>query len=124
MSVSDPTMVCLYVRNVPASAAFWSRLLARVPVESSDGFAMYVLEGGARLALWDLSELGQEASGGGGGELCMVASDPAAVDTAHADWQGWGVRMLHPPLDLPFGRTFLAADPDGHRVRVYAPPAA
>ncbi|WP_338112929.1 hypothetical protein [Sphingomonas sanguinis] len=28
--------------------------------------------------------------------------------------------MLMPPTDRPFGRSFVALDPDGHRVRVYA----
>ena len=30
----------------------------------------------------------------------------------------------HGPTDMEFGRTFVALDPDGHRLRVFAPAAA
>ena len=31
-----------------------------------------------------------------------------------------GVKILQPPTDMDFGRTFVALDPDGHRLRVFA----
>ncbi len=30
-----------------------------------------------------------------------------------------GVRILTPPFDGPFGRTFVMADPDGYRITIY-----
>lgn len=32
--------------------------------------------------------------------------------------------MLQPLTDSGFGLTFTAADPDGHRLRVFSPPQA
>jgi hypothetical protein len=29
--------------------------------------------------------------------------------------------VLQRPVDLDFGRTFVVLDPDGHRLRVFAP---
>ncbi len=47
--------------------------------------------------------------------------EATAVDTTHADWSGRGLTILQRPTDMDFGRTFLAIDPDGHRLRVFAP---
>lgn len=49
-------------------------------------------------------------------------SDPKnqeIVDALHAEWLGKGATILMRPTDLDFGRSFVAADPDGHRLRVY-----
>jgi hypothetical protein len=31
------------------------------------------------------------------------------------------VSIIQEPTDMDFGRTFVGLDPDGHRVRVFAP---
>jgi predicted enzyme related to lactoylglutathione lyase len=49
--------------------------------------------------------------------------DNAAVDQTHADWRERGLKVAQPPTDMEFGRTFVALDPDGHRLRVFAPAA-
>jgi hypothetical protein len=39
-----------------------------------------------------------------------------------AIWRAWkanGVEMVSEPSDKPFGREFLAKDPDGHYLSVY-----
>jgi len=41
------------------------------------------------------------------------------VDVIYDEWKAKGVTILMPPADLDFGRCFVAADPDGHRLRVY-----
>jgi predicted enzyme related to lactoylglutathione lyase len=43
------------------------------------------------------------------------------VEALHADWQGLGVPIAQPPATLDFGRSFVALDPDGHRLRVFKP---
>ncbi len=59
----------------------------------------------------------------GGAELGIRLDDDAAVEAAYADWSQRGIAILQSPVDLDFGRTFTAADPDGHRLRVFAPAA-
>ena len=52
-----------------------------------------------------------------------TVDNAAAVDTTHAAWRGRGLTILQLPTDMDFGRTFVAADPDGHRLRVFVPAA-
>ena len=61
------------------------------------------------------------AAAGGGSELAFTAED---VDAVHADWAARGLPIAQEPTDMDFGRTFVALDPDGHRLRVFAPAAA
>ena len=39
----------------------------------------------------------------------------------HEAWVSRGVTIAQAPTDLDFGRTFVALDPDGHRLRVFRP---
>ena len=51
-------------------------------------------------------------------DFLLAAS--AAVDELHIDWWDRGARIVLPPADEDGGRSFLARDPDGNRLRVYA----
>ncbi len=56
----------------------------------------------------------------GGSELSLSDVDRETVDRLHAEWTGQGVEMALEPTELDFGYTFVATDPDGHRLRVCA----
>ncbi len=115
------SLVILYVDSPAASAAFYQSLLDRTPIEQSPTFAMFKLDGGAALGLWSRHTVEPAAeAAGGGGEIAFIADD---VDRAYTDWAGRGLPILQPPTDLDFGRTFVALDPDGHRLRVFKPGA-
>ncbi|MDQ0474146.1 VOC family protein [Labrys wisconsinensis] len=117
----DINHVILYVDNPPASADFYAGLLDRKPVESSPAFALFVMEGGLKLGLWSRHTVEPAATaGGGGGEVAFSVARTGTVDALHADWRERGLSILQPPTDMDFGRTFVALDPDGHRLRVYA----
>jgi len=60
------------------------------------------------------------AATGGGSELGFKLATAAAVDQTRAAWSAKGAAIALPPTDLDFGRSFVALDPDGHRLRVYA----
>ena len=118
----DPNFVLLYVDNPPSSAAFYADLLGKQPVESSTTFAMFALSSGVMLGLWSRKTVQPAAtSAAGGGELAIAVADRDAVETAHADWSKRGLKIAQVPTDMDFGRTFVALDPDGHRLRVFAP---
>jgi predicted enzyme related to lactoylglutathione lyase len=120
--MTDPTFVILYVADPRASAAFWGDLFGRTPVELADTFAMLPLRDGLMLGLWKADDVAPATTvTGGGAEICLSLADRAAVDTTHADWAGRGLAILQPPSEMDFGYTFPAADPDGHRIRVYRP---
>lgn len=118
--------VLLYVADPLASAALYRRLLGRPPVDASPGFALFALPGGAMLGLWRREAVLPPADGApGAGELALaLAGGRAAVDACHADWIAQGLAMLQAPTALDFGYTFTAQDPDGHRLRVFAPEGA
>ena len=120
----DPNYVLLYVVNVPASAAFYAELLGREPVESHPTFALFVLGSGVKLGLWLKSNVEPAAAGSiGGSELAFTVADAQAVHARHEAWAQRGLSIAQAPTELDFGLTFVALDPDGHRLRVFTPNA-
>ncbi len=121
----DANFIILYVDSPLASARFYAGLLGHEPLESSATFAMFALPSGIMLGLWSRHTVEPTAgAAGGGAEIAMTVTDAAAVDAAHADWAARGLAIPQVPTDLDFGRTFVALDPDGHRLRVFAPAQA
>jgi predicted enzyme related to lactoylglutathione lyase len=116
----SPTFILLYVADNAVSVPFYTTLLGRPPVESAPTFAMFALDGGMMLGLWRKDGVAPPANPPGGHELAFTTPD---LDATHTTWQAQGIQILQPPTDMDFGRTFLALDPDGHRLRVLTPPA-
>lgn len=120
----DPTFVILYASNPTASAAFYADLLGKPPVEASASFAMFALESGVMLGLWGRDGVQPPATAAAGAaELAFTVADGDALRAAYADWRRRGLEILQPPTVMDFGETFAARDPDGHRLRVFAPAA-
>lgn len=117
-----PHFVLLYVDDPQASAAFYARLLDRQPLESSPNFVMFELAPGLRLGLWARRNVEPTPNGAGGaGELAMAVATKEEVEALCADRKRKGATILQEPVTKDFGLTFLAADPDGHRLRVFCP---
>lgn len=120
--MTDTSFVILYVDNPSRSAAFYADLLAREPIESSATFAMFALREGTMLGLWSRHAVAPApGASGGGAEIAFTVERAAQVDEMHERWRGKGLAVAQAPTDLDFGRTFVALDPDGHRLRVFAP---
>jgi predicted enzyme related to lactoylglutathione lyase len=118
--MSDPNFVILYVESPAASAAFYGTLLGKTPVESSPTFALFALDSGIMLGLWSRHTVEPAAAATGGGcEIGFSVADRDAVDAAHDNWRGRGLPILQSPTEMDFGRSFVVADPDGHRLRVF-----
>ncbi|MDR6769374.1 VOC family protein [Azospirillum sp. BE72] len=113
--------VLLHVDSPAASAAFYADLLGRPPVEASPTFAMFKAGDGLMLGLWSRHTVEPAATMPGGSEIAFTVADEAAVHDLHADWSARGLTILQPPTTMDFGHTFVARDPDGHRLRVFAP---
>jgi hypothetical protein len=72
------------------------------------------------LGLWSRRTVVPAAvAGEGGAELAITVAN-GAVDATFAYWTARGLTMAQPPTTMDFGRTFVALDPDGHRLRVFA----
>jgi len=120
----NPNFVLLYVENPTASAAFYAKVVGQPPVEASPTFAMFALASGLMLGLWSKHTVEPAAQPHfGGSELGFRVADADAVRALHANWVAQGVPIAQPPTELDFGHTFVALDPDGHRLRVFAPSA-
>jgi predicted enzyme related to lactoylglutathione lyase len=115
----------LFVDSPPASGAFYKALLNREPVEASATFTLFALDSGLMLGLWSRHTAEPHpGAAAGGGEIGLTVDSYGDVDTTFEDWKKRGVSILQPPVDMDFGRTFVALDPDGHRLRVFAPAPA
>ena len=116
--------VLLYVDSPPDSAKFYAGLLDVPIIDQSPTFAMLPLREGVMLGLWSRHTAEPRPTAeAGGSEIAFTVADPAAVNDVHADWSRRGLRVLQAPTAMDFGTTFVALDPDGHRLRVFAPVA-
>lgn len=121
--------VLLYVDSPAASEAFYAKLLGKAPLESSPTFAMFALgdDDALRrnesmfLGLWKRDTVAPAPqAAAGGSEFAFVVPTPDDVRRVHDEWRAKGVTILQTPVKMDFGTTFAAADPDGHRIRVFA----
>ena len=119
--MTNTNILLFYVTDPQVSRRFYADLLGLEPVEESPTFVLFMLPSGLALGLWGAGGV-QPApiATGGGSELGFRVSSNAEVDGIHADWQAKGAEIAMTPTDLDFGRSFVALDPDGHRLRVYA----
>lgn len=115
------TYLLLYVDSPATSAHFYSRLLDKPPVELSPTFALFILDSGLKLGLWSRHTVEPSPQAlPGAAELGFAVDNPAEVDRLHQRWSELGQPILLAPIALDFGYTFVAVDPDGHRLRVFA----
>ncbi|WP_371356692.1 VOC family protein [Pseudomonas chlororaphis] len=120
--IATSTYLLLYVDSPATSANFYSRLLDRPPVELSPTFALFILDSGLKLGLWSRQDVEPATQvAGGGGELALAVTDNQTVDRLHSQWAESGVSIAQDPTSLDFGYTFVALDPDGHRLRMFCP---
>lgn len=116
-----PTYYLLHVASPKTSSEFYTELFGRSPVEVSPTFALFVLDGGIKVGLWSKATVEPATAGAPGAlELGVALKTPAEVDSFGADWIRRGKPLLQVPTDMDFGRSLMVADPDGHRIRVFA----
>jgi len=112
----------LYVEDPIASAAFYEKLLRALPVEASPGFAMFALTEPTMLGLWKRADVLPKVSAPTGcNELGFHVESQTIVEQFFEAAKQIGAKVLQEPTQMDFGYTFTVADPDGHRLRVFAP---
>jgi predicted enzyme related to lactoylglutathione lyase len=113
----------LYVEDPLKSAAFYEKLLRAKPVDASPGFAVFNLAAPTMLGLWKRADvLPKVTVPTGCNELSFDVANNADVDEFFAFAKLCGAEVLQVPVQMDFGYTFTVADPDGHRLRVFATP--
>ena len=122
--MSLPNFFILYVNDAIVSTRFYTELLGKPPIDASPSFAMFALESGFTLAVWSRHTVEPAVTETGSGvEVVFTVSDDAEVDERYSDWRRRGVQISQSPVKSDFGYTFVALDPDMHRLRVFAPTA-
>ena len=121
--MTDIGFILLYVEDPALSEKFYARLFGRPANESSPSFVMFAMPSGLMFGLWRRANVAPAATPSGGGELAFALEDRPTVEARHIEWRDLGIKILQPPTALDFGYAFTAADPDGHRLRVFAPEA-
>jgi predicted enzyme related to lactoylglutathione lyase len=121
----DFNFVLLYVEDHLASAALYHELLGIPIVDQKADIAILPLRDGVMLGLWSRETVEPESAGqSGANEIAFAVTDSAAVEATHTSWKQRGLAIVQAPTRMSFGTTFVALDPDGHRLRVFAPVAA
>lgn len=121
------TYILLFVSDVAISAEFYSRLLKReAALDRLPTFADLQIYGGTKLGLWSETAVkpSARAAEGGGSEIMFKVSGTKELMASYADCTERGVPIAQTPTEMNFGLTFVALDPDGHRLRLYAPKTA
>lgn len=119
--MTHPDFTILFVDNPLKSADFYKSLFGTDPVERSATFSLFVLNTGMKLGLWSRHTAEPLVTAAPGScEICFRLGAAADVDKTYADWTARGLTVLQTPVEMDFGYTFVVADPDGHRLRVYA----
>lgn len=119
----QPDYTILYVDQPESSARLYAGLLGKPAIEAGPGFVLFAFDNGRILGLWARSSVKPAPTApdaGANNELAFRLGSMAEVDATHTDWRERGLAILQAPVQLDFGYTFLAADPDGHRLRVFA----
>ncbi len=120
--MATPNLILLYVEDPTTSAAFYEKLFETGPEASFPTYASFSFPNGLSVGLWS-TQAKDFASGGSGhrSELAFMVPDDGAVRRLHDRWVDAGVTIEQPLHDAVFGLTFVATDPDGHRIRVCTP---
>ncbi len=118
--MKDMNNFFLYVDSPTDSAKFYANLLDKQPLNVSPTFALFGLDSGVKLGLIARHAVEPAATPVGGSELGFAVDGRELVDAHYEAWSHMGLRIAMPPTQKPFGYTFVALDPDGHRLRVMA----
>jgi catechol 2,3-dioxygenase-like lactoylglutathione lyase family enzyme len=118
----EPTYTILYVADVPRSVAFYRDLFGVEPVQDVPTFGMFVQSPGRAWGLWQREAVKPAPDVPvGGAEYCLPVESREEIDTLAAAWRERGIPIVQEPTEMDFGYTFVALDPDGHRLRPMAP---
>lgn len=115
-------MTILLVENPVKSLAFYSSLFNVRQHEVHPSFVMLIFENGVQLGLWSrftTEPSVPEHAKAGCSEIMFTVASKEALEALYIEWGvNKCVTILQTPTLLDFGDTFLAMDPDGHRLRV------
>jgi len=124
-SLSNPVFdwTLLYVADPLKSADLYAKIFGIDAADRAATFSMFVLPNGMKIGLWLKDDVEPRANPPGGIEMSFTEANAAAVRERLEAFSALGLKVLQEPTEMDFGYTFTVADPDGHRIRVFAPNA-
>ncbi|OGT35514.1 MAG: glyoxalase [Gammaproteobacteria bacterium RIFCSPHIGHO2_12_FULL_37_14] len=117
-----PNLLLFYVENPESSALFYEKIFSVKPVASFPTYVAFSFENGLTFSLWS-TQAKNFISGGAGHrcELAFMVKDEDTMRTLRKQWENLEVVIEQDLHEAVFGLTFVALDPDGHRIRVCIP---
>ncbi|OSN08506.1 VOC family protein [Lonsdalea iberica] len=117
-----PNLFILYVSNPPISSKFYQKLFDKEPDVVLPSWAAFSFDNGLNLGLWSTNAHDFASCGEGNRtEISFMVENIQVVDELYQRWMTLGVQIEQEPKQAVFGKTFVALDPDGHRLRVCIP---
>ncbi|MBJ7536099.1 VOC family protein [Marinomonas transparens] len=110
-----------YVDDVQVSVDFYRPLFERDPVDQQGSFALFVSESGNKFGLWAWQDVFPKANkvAHASMEVAFEVSNLITLQIHYRKWSELGVEMIQGMSVTDFGTSFMALDPDGHRLRVF-----
>jgi len=117
-----PNLLLFYVKNPSESALFYENIFSIKPIASFPTYVAFSFKNGLTFSLWS-TQAENFISGGSGhcSELAFMVEDEKDVRELYTKWRKSGVIVEQDLHEAVFGLTFVALDPDGHRIRVCIP---
>lgn len=120
--IPELNLAILYVADPINSSNFYKKLLKQEPSFLKETYATFTFKNGFNLGLWSTQAKNFVSSGTGHrSEVAFMVKNEQEIDNLYDDWVALGVDIEQKPMQAVFGKTFVALDPDGHRIRVCLP---
>lgn len=118
----SPNLVLFYVDDPLKSTSFYEKIFNQKPAAAYPTYVAFEFPNGFTFSLWSTQAKDFVSSGKGHrAELAFLVKDDDAVRELRDAWGKIGVTIEQDLHEAVFGLTFVALDPDGHRIRVCTP---
>lgn len=117
-----PNLLLLYVEDPSKSALFYEDLFELKPVANFPTYVAFAFENGFNIGLWSIHAKNFVSKGEGSKmELAFMVESEFKVREFYEKCEKMNVKIEQGLHHAVFGLTFVALDPDGHRIRVCIP---
>ncbi|WP_341661806.1 glyoxalase [Vibrio sp.] len=112
----------LYVENIQISQGFYTKVLGCESRSLSPTCMEIKFANNMSVLLKQNSNLVPTSRiTGGGAELSILVEDQTKLESLYHSWKKQSVDFAQDPKELSYGVSFVALDPDEHRIRVTIP---
>ncbi|NAZ53689.1 glyoxalase [Vibrio toranzoniae] len=111
----------LYVADIHRSMDFYAKAFDCKPKLLSPTFAALDFADNVKITLKQADFLTPASTvKGGGTEISMPLADKETLENLYEAWTEKGIQFEQAPKESVYGINFVAVDPDGHRIRIFA----